>query len=145
MYKDGIKLVQQLGSSHTVFIHNSLNLFLTSSVLNPNAGGNVSNYSADAEMQSPLVKKFIALSESQRDEYHMYNGIPYEKIAIVPNAIDPACFQAIDEDHVPDHSILWSSSYNRGAKILIDYVAPIVRMKIPDFNVKIAMPSYCKD
>ena len=144
-YKSIVKLIEKHQATNSILLFHSLNGFNIHDCFNVNSGWELSNYSTDDEMQSPLIKKFIAISESQRDEYIKYNNIPANKIAIIPNGIDAKLFESIDVDHDIDHQILWSSSYFRGAKILIDYVAPVVRKYISDFNVRMCTPIYCKD
>lgn len=66
-------------------------------------------------------------------------------ISIIPNGLDMSLFDSFSNRTSADHDIFWSSSYSRGAAILIDEIAPVVRQTIPDFNVILAYPEYCKD
>lgn len=144
-YKNIMSLIEKHHSTDNVLLFHSLNGFNTHDCFDRRSGFGMSSYQNDRELQSPSVKKFIALSESQKQEYIQYNGIPEHMINIIPNGIDVSLFEGISMDHEIDHSILWSSSYFRGASFLIDVIAPVVRQTISDFSVEMCTPLYCKD
>lgn len=85
------------------------------------------------------IKRFIALTEFHKWELMTYNNIPEDKISIIGNGLDSEIFNEVDklETHEPDHSILWTSAFGRGGKILVNDIMPIVRKSILDFEVHI--------
>ena len=84
------------------------------------------------------VKKFIALTNFHKWELMTYNHIPEDKIEIIGNGLDSDIFNKIDNENIEkDHSILWTTSFGRGGRILIDDILPIVLHVIPDFEVHI--------
>jgi len=98
-------------------------------------------YEEDSELSSPLIKKFIALSEFHIESLIQLKNIPRNKIAIIPNGIDLDLFKDIDGLSEPrDHTILWSSRPERGVYLLTDTLLPLIRKRVPD--VKINISSY---
>lgn len=84
----------------------------------------------------PNFKKFIALTEFHKTELMEYNNIPEHMIAIIGNGVDSDVYSSIDSSDIEkDNSILFPTVYSRGGDILVNYVAPLVRKEIPDFEV----------
>ena len=54
----------------------------------------------------------------------------------IPNGLDLSLFK--EYNFKRDNRILWSSCMDRGVKILIDDIYPIVKAEIPDFGIDIA-------
>lgn len=101
-----------------------------------------SRYVYDEERNQDLkynyIKKFIALTDFHKEELHMYNGIPYDKIAVIGNGLDSNIFDEAERFTVEkDNSILFPTAFGRGGNILVNDIMPRVLEKIPDFEVHI--------
>lgn len=90
------------------------------------------------ENKYPYIKKYIALTEFHKNNLMKYNLIPEDKIEIIGNGIDSDIFNKVDrETYYKDNSILFPTVYSRGGDILVKYILPIVKEKIPDFKVRL--------
>lgn len=99
----------------------------------------------DEIKNDPRLRGVVGLTKWHRKSISEKNGIPEEKITIVPNGIDPNLFEGMDVVKECDRSILWSSCFDRGLRILSEDVAPIVRIRIPDFKVYCASYAQNRD
>lgn len=93
----------------------------------------------------PRLRQVVCLTKWHKHNVVENDGISENNVSIIPNGIDPILFDGMDvvKDH--DNSILWSSCFDRGLKILVEDVAPIVRYKIPEFKVYCASYSQNSD
>ena len=90
------------------------------------------------ENKYPYIKKYIALTEFHKNNLMKYNLIPEDKIEIIGNGVDSDIFYEVDkETYYKDNSILFPTVYSRGGDILVKYILPLVKEKIPDFKVRL--------
>ena len=143
-YRDVVKIIEKTQPKTNVFIFHSLNWINQHSGLFDNNDGHsiMSDYLKDEELRSSIVKKFIALSESQKNEFQWYNHIPEEMIEVIPNGVDFRIFDNILNVNRVQHSIIWSSNISRGLGILVNDILPLVKHKYNDVILKIACPAY---
>lgn len=93
-------------------------------------------YEDKLELQDPIVKKIVGLSEWHLQSMHDQVHIPYDIMTLIPNGFDTD--RITETTHEIDHKVLWSSRPERGCYLLCDEILPRIREFIPDFEVDIA-------
>lgn len=77
--------------------------------------------------------KFLFLSKWHRNNVP---GLPEEKVYITRNALDPKDFTKIPDKK--SNTLVWTSSYDRGAVCLGRDILPLIEKEIPDVTLDIA-------
>ena len=83
-----------------------------------------------------IVQGVITLNEwHKHNTLTQYPCLNPDRVYYIPNGVDD---KFIKPQRKKDHRVLWSSCKERGLDILVNSIAPRVRLYIPDFGVDVA-------
>ena len=81
-----------------------------------------------------LLKKILVLSDFCKDVFKSQYNIPEHLMELTANGFDFDLFPTVNNEQ-KDHSMLWSTEFNRGFDEFIDNIVPLIIEKIPDFTI----------
>lgn len=83
-----------------------------------------------------IVQGVITLNEwHKHNTLAQYPNLNPDRVYYIPNGVDD---KFIKPQREKDHRVLWSSCKERGLDILVNDIAPKVRLYIPDFGIDVA-------
>ena len=125
-----IPLIKQCNLTDCVFIQMHDLSFIHNDVIVEN------EQLKDTGITDDIVQGIIVLNEwHKKNTLSQYSCLDPSKIYCIPNGVDD---KFIKPQREKDHRVLWSSCENRGLDILVDDIAPRVRLYIPDFGIDVA-------